>query len=209
MGLFGNMNKLERRIIDLSYKYKKAHISSCLGTVNLLDAIYKQKKPNDIVILGNAHAGLAQWVVLEKYGFCDAEKMLKKYGTHTFRDVKHGVYVSGGSLGQAETIAVGMALANRNRKVILVTSDGACAEGCIWEALRIACELKLWNLKVCVIANGYSAYGKVDTNFLNNKLELFFPALVFTPITTAWPKWLKGLNGHYQVMNEYQYNELR
>lgn len=209
MDLFGNMNKLERRIIDLSYKYKKAHISSCLGTVNLLDAIYKQKKPKDIVILGNAHAGLAQWVVLEKYGFCNAEKMLKKYGTHTFRDVKHGVYVSGGSLGQAETIAVGMALADRNRIVYLVTSDGACAEGSVWESLRIAVELKLDNLCVAVIINGYSAYGKVNRLWLRDRLRPFCHVRSFIPKYSKWPKWLKGLNGHYQVMNEDQYNELR
>src|SRR3954467_5622239 len=120
------MNDLEKRVIELSYRHKLTHISSCLNCVNLIDWIYSQKKPEDVFIQGNGHGALAHYVVLEKYGLCDAEAMIKKHGVHASRDVEHGVMVSNGSLGQAETIAVGLALADRNRKVWLVTSDGAC-----------------------------------------------------------------------------------
>ena len=35
------LNKLERRIIDISYKLKLSHISSCLMAVGIIDKIYK------------------------------------------------------------------------------------------------------------------------------------------------------------------------
>jgi transketolase N-terminal domain/subunit len=35
--------------------------------VNILDSIYKNKKPDDIVILSAGHGGLALYTVLEKF----------------------------------------------------------------------------------------------------------------------------------------------
>jgi len=176
--------------------------------VNFLEHTYNTKEKDAVVVLANAHAGLALYVVLEKLGLCDAEEMLKKHGIHSTRDVKHGVEVSGGSLGQVETIAVGMAMANRKRNVYLITSDGACAEGSVWEALRIAGEQKLENLRVAVIANGYGAYGEIDTNDLDLKLNLFYPVLVVRTNLYQFPDFLQGQAGHYVVMNEEQYKEI-
>jgi len=202
------LTDLEKRILKISYKHKLSHIGSCLNTVNFLDHTYKTKEKNASVVLANAHAGIALYAVLEKQGLCNAEKMFKKYGIHSTRDLKHGVEVSGGSLGQVEAIAVGMALGDRTRNVYLITSDGACAEGSVWEALRIAGELKLENLRVAVIANGYSALGKIDVNTLDARLNLFFPTLVVRTNLFQFPDWINGLDGHYVVMNEDQYREI-
>ncbi len=125
------MNDLEKRIIELSYRHQLTHVSSCLNCVNLIDWIYGQRKANDPFVLDNGHASLAHYVVLEKHGLCDAEEMVKKHGTHSSRDMEHGIWCSNGSLGQAATVAVGMALADKNRTVWLVTSDGACMEGTV------------------------------------------------------------------------------
>jgi len=202
------MNELEKRIINISYKNKLSHIGSCLCAVNFLDHTFNAKEKDSVVVLANAHAGVALYVVLEKYGFGDAEKMLKKHGVHSTRDVKHGIEVSGGSLGQAETVAVGMAMANRDRNVYLITSDGACAEGSVWEALRIAGEQKLENLRVAVIANGYGAYGKINIDDLDSRLNMFFPTLVVKVNLFQFPDWLQGLQGHYAVMDEKMYKEI-
>lgn len=202
------MNRLEKRVIDLSYKNKLSHIGSCLCAINFIDHTYNTKEKDDLVVLGNAHAGVALYVVLEKNGLCDAQEMIDKHGTHSTRDPEHGVEVSGGSLGQVETVAVGLALSDRERDVYLITSDGACAEGSVWEALRIASEHKLENLKVAVIANGYGAYGKIDTEELDIRLQLFFPTLVVKTNLYQYPEWLQGLKGHYAVMDEKMYKEI-
>lgn len=201
-------SELQRRCLDISYKHRLSHISSVLTTVDIIDEIYNVKKPDDAFVLGNSHAALALWVALEKRGQCDAEEMVEKYGTHAHRDMEHGVWVSGGSLGQPETVAVGMALADRTKDVYLVTSDGACAEGSVWESLRIAAEQRLENLRVTVISNGTSAYGPVDQEYLEHRLKTTYP-LIFARVNLFdFPDWLQGVPGHYVVMNEMQYREV-
>ena len=53
-----------------------------------------------------------------------------------------------GSLGLGITVAVGRALANKNRKVHVLISDGESAEGSVWEALRFIKESNLSNIEV-------------------------------------------------------------
>lgn len=202
------MTNVERRLIDLAYKYKLTHLSSCLSTLPILQDIYNAKKPEDTVVLGNSHAALALYVTLEEHKLADADKLAQEMGTHARRDLDSGIEVTGGSLGQAETVAVGMALADRSKTVYLVTSDGACAEGSVWEALKIAGDNRLDNLRVAVIANGYSALDRVDLDYLEQRLQAFFPVTVFRTNLYEWPDWLQGVNGHYVMLDEAKYREV-
>ena len=201
-------NDLKRRILSISYKHKLSHIGSCLTSVDLIDHIYKTKKKDEPFILSNGHAGLALYVVLEKFEGKDAEKLWKKHGTHPCRNLKDGIYCSTGSLGQGLTVAVGMAMADRSRNVYVLTSDGEMAEGSSWEALRLASELRLENLRVTVVANGLSAYGNVDVDALDMRMQYFYPSLVVKTNLFSYPAWLQGLAGHYVVMNKEQYEEI-
>lgn len=194
------LNNLERRIIDLSYKHRLSHISSCLNTVNVLDEISMGYECP--IVLGNGHAGLALYVHLENQGKCDAEEMLKLHGIHPVRDVEHGVVCSSGSLGQAETIAVGMAMADQMKLVALVTSDGACMEGSVSEAMRFAWSQGLTNLVIQIIANGFGAYSAIPKDRLPRN------ATIVHPDTSRFPEWLQGLNGHYVVMDQAKYEEI-
>ena len=198
------MNALEKRTIDISYRMQLTHVSSCLNCVNLIDWIYEQRKDDEPFILGNGHAGLALYVVLEKYGLCDAEKMVEKHGVHPNRDMEHGIYCSSGSLGQAETVAVGMALADKNRKVWLVTSDGSCMEGATQEALRVGDKFCRSNLETFVVHNGFGAYGKI----LNHELPRFSNVRIYYVDQARYPKWLQGLDGHYLKLTKEQHAEL-
>jgi len=202
------LNKLERRIIDISYKKGLSHIGSCLTAVRLIDHIYLVKRHDEPFILDNGHAGLALYVVLEKFHFKDAEALFDKHGVHPNRDEQDLIYCSTGSLGQGIAIAVGMALADRSKNVYILTSDGAMAEGSNWEALRIAGEQRLENLRVTVNANGHSAYNKVDTELLDIRMQYFFPSLVARTNLLDYPDWLQGLNGHYVTMDEQKYKEI-
>ncbi len=202
------MNSLEKRIVELSYAHKLTHVSSCLNCVNLIDWIYEQRKPDDPFILDNGHASLAHYVVLEKHGLCDAEEMVKKHGVHSSRDMEHGIWCSNGSLGQAATVAVGMALADKNRKVWLVTSDGAAMEGCFYEAIRFAFT-HCTNLKTFVCFNGLGAYGKIE-EFQLPYCGYDHPKYyeIYYVNQKRYPEWLRGLAGHYLVLTEAQRDEL-
>ena len=202
------LNKLEQRILSISYKHHLSHLNSCLTAGILIDNIYKVKKPEDIFVLSAGHTAVALYVVLEKiYGF-DAEKLFLKHGVHPNRNLEDKIYCSSGSLGSGITIAVGMAFANRDRDVYVLMGDGEFAEGSCWEALRIAGERRLDNLKVLVNANGTSAYDKVDVDLLDMRIQMFFPTLVVKTNLYRYPSYLQGFQGHYTVLNDTQYKEL-
>uniref|UniRef100_A0A6M3J1E2 Putative transketolase domain containing protein n=1 Tax=viral metagenome TaxID=1070528 RepID=A0A6M3J1E2_9ZZZZ len=202
------LSKLELRVLEISYKKKLSHLGSCLTAVQLIDNVYKVKKKEDIFILSQGHAGLALYVILEKYLKKNAEDLFDKHGVHPNRNLSDKIYCSSGSLGSALPIAVGMAVADRKRDVFVLISDGELAEGSCWEALRIAGEMRLDNLKILVNANGYSAYGKVDTELIDLRLQYFFPSLVAKTNMFKYPSYLQGLSGHYHTLKKEQYKEI-
>jgi transketolase len=199
---------LEQRILKLSYKYKLSHIGSCLIAATPIEATYKVRKPNEPFILSNGHAGLALYGVLEEWTLGDAEDLFKQHGVHPNRDMKHGIWASTGSLGHGIGIAVGMALANRKRLVYVMISDGECAEGSVWEALRVAGDQQLENLRVMVIYNGYGAYGKIDVDILEARLQMFYPNVVIKCNLFSYPDWMQGQEAHYVVIDDAKAKEL-
>lgn len=203
-----NLNKLEKRCIELTYNNHATHLGSVLTAVGLIDKIYLVKKPEDKFVLSCGHAFLAHAVVLEKNGKGNAEDLVKRHGTHPNRDVLSGIWVSTGSLGQGLPIAVGMAIARPDIDIYVLVSDGEMAEGSNYEALRIAGELRLENLKVMVNANGYSGIGKTDVDMLEARIQLFYPSVVVRTDLFKYPDWLQGVKAHYLALNEEQFKEL-
>jgi transketolase len=201
--------KLKQRIIDISYHLGLTHIGSCISSVDALDRIYSVKKPDEVFILSNGHAGLALYVVLEKHEGIDAEYLYKKHGVHPNRNLADRIYCSTGSLGQGLPIAVGMALADRSKKVYCMISDGECAEGSIWESLTIAKEEKLDNLKVYLIINGWAAYKEINIDYLIKRIEAFeFPVEIVETTVEQYP-FLKGLDAHYCKIGKEDYEKIR
>lgn len=202
------LNKWEKRILEISYKKGLTHLSSNLTAFRLIDNIFKTKKHDEPFILDNGHAGLALYVNLEKWYFKDAEALYDKHGTHPNRDLENHIYCSTGSLGQGLPIAVGMAFANKNRNVWVLTSDGAMAEGSNWEALRIASDYRLENLRIMVNGNGHSALKNVDVDLLDYRMQYFYPSLVIKTSLLEQPEWIQGVAGHYVKMDEAKYKEI-
>jgi len=196
------MTDLEKRITEIAYALKLTHLSAYYTAVNLLDGIYKSKKKDEPLILSQGHSFVALAVVLEKYEGKDAMALAAKYMTHPRYCPEDGIWCSTGSLGQGVTIAVGMALADRSKNVYLFTSDGEMCEGCCWEALKIAADLRLENLRITVNANGYSAYDKQDVDMLDARMQLFYPSLVIRTNMFKYPDEVQGVSGHYAVMDE-------
>ena len=199
------MVDLKQRILEIAYKHKLRHLGSYLSAVNIIDEIYESKNPNDIFILSSGHAALALYVILEKYEGKNAEKLFLKHGGHPHRDEENGIYCSTGSLGLGITVAVGRALANKNRKVHVLISDGESAEGSVWEALRFIQENNLTNIEVYVNVNGYAAYDKVDVKYLVDRLKVFLPSINIRYTNVNQYPFLRGLNAHYHVMSEEDY----
>jgi transketolase N-terminal domain/subunit len=202
------MSYIEHRILKLSKKHNLSHIGSCLMASGPIEAMHLTKKHNEPMILSSGHAGLALYCVLEAWGYGDAEELFLKHGVHPNRDVDHGIWASTGSLGHGIGLAVGMALADRERLVYVLMTDGECAEGSVWESLRIAQEQGLKNIRLAVVCNGYGAYGPINVELLEQRLATFYPCVVIKTNLFNYPDWLQGQQAHYVTMTDKQYDEL-
>ena len=200
------MKDLYKRLLDICYERQLHHLGSYLSALQIIDQIYSEMDKDDIFILSNGHAVVALYVILEKYYGLDAVELHEKYGDHPKRNELDKLHCSTGSLGMGVTVAVGRALANPDRNVYCLLSDGECAEGSVWEALRFAYENKVTNLKLYVNANGWSAYDTVDLDYLENRIKAFHPDVNYVR-TTVEHFGLKGLHAHYTNFNEEQYKE--
>lgn len=221
---------LRRRILEISYKASHSHLGSCLSACDLIDAVYKHKRKDEIFILSNGHAGLGLYAVLEKYGLIK-KGIGETLNVHPDRNLKLNIHVSTGSLGQGLPIALGLALADRSRNVYCMISDGECAEGSIWESFRLLCDLGLKNLRVIVNANGWGAYDPIPLKKLAKRIRAFGlnvvqvdghdcksisqslrfrvdkkPLVLFALTSVEQLPFLNGQEAHYKVMNDTDYS---
>ena len=221
---------LRRCIIEISHQHNLSHLGSCLSAVDIIAEIYKIKQRNERFVLSCGHAGVALYVVLGKFGFLKSSDIGHLH-IHPDRVRGKGIDVSTGSLGQGLPIALGMALADKKKNVYCLISDGECAEGSIWEALRVGAEQKLENLKIILNANGWGAYDPVSLAALLKKIKGFGyqvnkvdghnpsqlsaalktkpsqqPLMIFAKTNVEQFPFLKGQDAHYHVMtaDEYQ-----
>jgi transketolase len=223
--------KTRRRILEISREKNLSHLGSCLSSVDLIDAVYKVKEKDEKFILSNGHAGIALYAILEKNGHLKNTD-IKNLHVHPDRNPKLGIDVSTGSLGQGLPIALGIAMANKNKDVYCLISDGECTEGSIWETLRIKADNKINNLKIIVNANGWSAYDPVNLNSLINRFKGFGynildinghdmdtiiksletvkkenQTLIFARTSVDQIPCLKGLDAHYYLLKENDCSE--
>lgn len=198
---------LKKRIIEIAYKHKLGHLGSYLSSLEIIDEIYSKMDKNDIFILSSGHASLAMYVCIEKYYGIDAEMLFLTHGGHPHHDEQNKIHCSTGSLGLGLPIALGRALANLERKVWVLISDGEAAEGSIWESLKTIQELRINNIEVFVNINGVCAYKEVDIDYISARLRAFLPDIHLRYTTVEQYPFLKGLNAHYHIMTEDNYKQ--
>lgn len=198
------MRDVQRRVLELSWKYKLSHLSSNLSSVGIIDDIFLFKNLEDNFVLSCGHAGLANYVNLEKHENNDAEALYLKHKTHPSRDVESGIHVSSGSLGSAITIALGMAMADHTKNIYCLISDGESYEGSIYETLNIKSKYRIHNLKIFVNMNGFSGLEAIETSRFRRILESLDSEIKIIDtsyIYTQFP-FLDDVRGHYQNLTE-------
>lgn len=125
----------------------------------------------DRFLLSPAHYALALYATLIEVGRL-ADDALDRFNedgsTVEMIGAEHspGMEATTGSLGQALSVAIGIALARRRRgesgRTWVLLSDGECQEGQTWEALQFAAHNGLDNLTVFLDANNSQVDGRVD-----------------------------------------------
>ena len=123
----------------------------------------------DRFLLSNGHYAIALYAALIEAGIVPQEE-LETYGSDDSRlpmsgmaSYTPGMEMSGGSLGQGLTIAVGRCLGLKRKGsgsfVYTLFSDGELDEGAVWEAIMSAAHWQLDNLIGIVDVNNQQADG--------------------------------------------------
>lgn len=157
------------------------------GNVMKLDAEHPYDENRDRFISSKAHSVLAQYNALHEIGYITEEELNTfqendtLFGGHPTLNLEHGMEYTGGSLGMALSVGVGMALdakrKGRKNKVFILLGDGELNEGSNWEAVMSAAHFKLDNLVIIVDKNGLQYDGPtskiMDIDSLQKKFEAF------------------------------------
>ena len=141
----------------------------------------------DKFILSKGQSAIALYATLAECGIITKEYLstFQQNGSIlaelAIMDDKHCVECSSGSLGLGLSLGVGLAILakrkNYSYKTIVMLGDGECNEGSVWEAIMLAGQLKIDNLKIIVDVNGLQSDGKtkeiISNVNLKNRLEVF------------------------------------
>lgn len=173
-----------------------SHVGGSLSCVEILAVLYGEvlrfdvKNPldenRDRFIPSKNHCVLAHIPALAEAGFIPHQEILEfqKDGgrlTGYPRRLEIGLEYSGGSLGMALSVGIGMALAAREQKrpsrIYILMGDGELNEGSVWEAFMSAAHYKLDNLTAVIDRNRLSYDGDTEAvmglDSLGNKLCSF------------------------------------
>ena len=169
------IKKIRRNILQASFEVRACHLGGALSAVEILVALYfKILKENDIFLFSKASGASALYAVLAEKGYFPKEKLAQYLHNYPLASKEvPGVIHSVGSLGMGFGVAAGMALADRNRKVYCLISDGELDEGSTWEAVKFAGQKNLDNLMVVLDYNGITACQWTNLEPLKDKFLAF------------------------------------
>ncbi|VFR41060.1 Transketolase, N-terminal section [plant metagenome] len=172
--------RIRRYALRMGEVQGQGYIGQALGMAEILAVAYghaltlRPEEPEwegrDRYLLSHGHYAIALYAALIEAGVIP-EGELESYGSDDSRlpmsgmaAYTPGMEISGGSLGQGLTIAVGMALGLRLKRsdafVYNSMSDGELDEGAVWEAVLSAAHYKLDKLICLVDINNQQADGR-------------------------------------------------
>ncbi|HDK6583194.1 TPA: transketolase [Klebsiella quasipneumoniae] len=171
--------RIRRYALRMGEVQGQGYIGQALGYADVLATAFahmmnfRPSEPEwegrDRFLLSHGHYAIAYYAALLEAGIIPEEE-LETYGSDDSRLPMSGMAtytpameISGGSLGQGLSIAIGMALGLRQKKnpalVINSMSDGELDEGSTWEAAMSAAHYGLTNLINIVDVNKQQADG--------------------------------------------------
>ena len=177
VSLSDRARNIRRLALRMGEVQGQGYIAQALGMADILAVAYGHAlryraddpkwEGRDRFLLSHGHYAIALYAALIDAGILPEEE-LETYGADDSRlpmsgmaSYTPGMEMSGGSLGQGLTIAVGMALGLRQKRnpafVYNSMSDGELDEGSTWEAALAASHHGLSNLIVLVDLNNQQA----------------------------------------------------
>ena len=157
-----------RDILRMVHKVNSGHPGGSLGCtefmVTLFNSEMKRNKSfamdgigEDVFFLSNGHISPVFYSVLARCGYFDVDELntfrlinSRLQGHPTPHEVRQGVRIASGSLGQGLSVAIGAALSKKlnhdSNLVYCLMGDGELQEGQNWEAIMFASSNKVDNI---------------------------------------------------------------
>lgn len=200
-------HELRNLCVDTVVWAGSGHIGGSMSSMDIFTILYYKylkinpKNPKwedrDRFILSKGHVGVGIAPVLADKGYFDKE-LLKdfnhtgsSFGVHLDSLKVPGVDASTGSLGHGLSIALGMAIAARQRSKSFITycllGDGECNEGSVWEAAMAIAHYNVTNLVTIVDRNHCMIDGRTED------------VMALEPFADKWKAFgfiVKEVNGH-------------
>ena len=162
--------QLRHKLLKLYFDANCGHIACSLSCLDLLIALFNQKRTQEHVILSKGHAAGALYVMLNHTGEISDEELGTFYqnGTklsaHPSANSFVNIPFALGSLGHGFSIASGMSQSKKIKAssdfVYVLMSDGETNEGTTWEAAHFAVSNQLDNLIVLIDRNRLQGFGE-------------------------------------------------
>lgn len=166
--------RLRRASLEMIAKAGSGHPGGSLSAADIVAALYFYPilrynddpawPDRDRFILSKAHCVPVLYAALMEVGYLNYEEIgtLRKLGSrlqgHSDSTRTPGVEMSGGSLGQGLSFAIGHQIAarldGRQYRSYVLLGDGECQEGQVWEAAMAAGNYKLDSITAIVDRNG-------------------------------------------------------
>jgi transketolase len=163
-------HSIRRTVIRMCMGRGQGYAGQGLALAELMACLYfdELREGLDRLVLSTGHSAIALFAALAEKGIYDLAE-LETYGEDGSRieesplEGTPGFEITGGSLGQGLSQAVGMALgerlSGRRGRVYCLLSDGELQEGQVWEAAMAAGHYRLDNLVALVDNNRMQADG--------------------------------------------------
>jgi transketolase len=161
---------IRRTVLEMCRGRGQGYAGQGLSLADLMACLYfhELREGVDHFVLSTGHSAIAVFAALHEKGVYELDE-LRTYGMDGSRieesplEGTPGFEITGGSLGQGLSQAVGMALGERIRRsdsrVYCLVSDGELQEGQVWEAAMAAGHHRLDNLVLLVDNNRMQADG--------------------------------------------------
>lgn len=178
-------SQIRRDIVRMVNMAGSGHPGGSLSSTDILTALFfsemnhdpagwsRDGKGRDMFFLSAGHLSPVMYSVLARSGYFPVSELasFRKLGSRlqghpSVERGLPGIHMASGSLGQGLSVACGAALTKRldgeDNFVFVLTGDGECQEGQIWEAAMFAAHHKLSNLIAMTDWNGQQIDGPND-----------------------------------------------
>lgn len=185
MDLQRKANLYRKELFEKFVEVKQGHPGSTFSMLEIVTTLYHAGYVGleDKVLISKGHATVALYPILKDLHILpkeDWDNWGKNKDTclRVFGNVSiPGIDMTSGSLGHGVGVGAGMALADPNKHVYVIISEGELYEGSTWEALLFVAHRQIPNMTIFIDVNNLIILGQTDDclklNSIHQKLSGF------------------------------------